>query len=557
MVEALDKHYQKLGLKVVAVAISATKGYHMVLRAPVGPSGDLQGRKIRGTPSYHTVIGMLGASPVVLPGGEVYSALEKGVVDGAAWPASGVLGMRWYEVAKYMLRPSFGLSHYLFLMNLNAWNRLTDAERNILLAEGRKAEDTWFKEYDRMVDGGRGRTDQARHAGHRDGRDAEHQGSGGVGARAMGPGREEERPGGQGPARAAQAPGTDRLERGGRRTGRPAMHPFWRKLADLHDAITSASFAGAAAVLGAIAFSFCYEVTARYFFAAPTSWANAFVSYLLCAAIFLAVPELTRRRAHVAINLLLDRLSPRSALLLNRMIRASGAAACLLATWISGNATLDQFSLGIDTISTYPIPKWWVSIFIPYGMLSSGLYFLRDLAERRCGRRYRDDVDAMTWWVALSGGIGLLLGLLFLGIPVFVAFLILNVAGMLVLIGTGRLRHVRQQHLHHRDHDRARDRAAVHPHGRDPVPLRRDGGGVRFARPAGRPDSRPAIRAVHPAFGDPRRAVGRRHGGGRPARALAVPRDASGAATTRGCRPARSSAAPASTRSFRRACSPS
>ena len=151
MVEALDKHYQKLGLKVVAVAISATKGYHMVLRAPVGPSGDLQGRKIRGTPSYHTVIGMLGASPVVLPGGEVYSALEKGVVDGAAWPASGVLGMRWYEVAKHMLRPSFGLSHYLFLMNLNAWNRLTDAERNILLAEGRKAEETWFKEYDRMV----------------------------------------------------------------------------------------------------------------------------------------------------------------------------------------------------------------------------------------------------------------------------------------------------------------------------------------------------------------------------------------------------------------------
>ena len=41
----------------------------------------------------------------------------------------------------------------------------------------------------------------------------------------------------------------------------------------------------------------------------------------------------------------------------------------------------------------------------------------------------------MTWWVALSGGIGLLLGLLFLGIPVFVAFLILNVAGILVLMG--------------------------------------------------------------------------------------------------------------------------
>jgi tripartite ATP-independent transporter DctM subunit len=41
----------------------------------------------------------------------------------------------------------------------------------------------------------------------------------------------------------------------------------------------------------------------------------------------------------------------------------------------------------------------------------------------------------MTWWIALSSGIGLLLTLLFLGIPVFVAFLILNVAGVLMLMG--------------------------------------------------------------------------------------------------------------------------
>src|SRR5687767_2171950 len=100
------------------------------------------------------------------------------------------------------------------------------------------------------------------------------------------------------------------------------MQPLWRKLVGLHDAITAASFAASAIVLAAIAFSFCYEVVARYFFAAPTSWANAFVSYFLCAAIFLAVPELTRRRAHVAINLLLDRLSPNHALILNRVIRA-------------------------------------------------------------------------------------------------------------------------------------------------------------------------------------------------------------------------------------------
>ena len=151
MYEAIDKGYQKLGLKLVGAASSATLGYHIVLRAPVNPAGDLAGRKIRGTPSYNNVVSMLGGSAVVLPGGEVYSALEKGVVDGAAWPAAGVLAMRWYEVAKYMLRPSFGFSTYLFLMNLNSWNKLSDAERAALTAEARKAEQVWHGEYDRMV----------------------------------------------------------------------------------------------------------------------------------------------------------------------------------------------------------------------------------------------------------------------------------------------------------------------------------------------------------------------------------------------------------------------
>ena len=41
----------------------------------------------------------------------------------------------------------------------------------------------------------------------------------------------------------------------------------------------------------------------------------------------------------------------------------------------------------------------------------------------------------MTWWMALSGGVGLLLALLLLGVPIFVAFLILNVTGILVILG--------------------------------------------------------------------------------------------------------------------------
>jgi TRAP-type C4-dicarboxylate transport system permease small subunit len=157
------------------------------------------------------------------------------------------------------------------------------------------------------------------------------------------------------------------------------MRQTWRQVLLLHDAVTRISFAAAAIVLALIAVSFSFEVVARYFFGAPTSWANAFVAYFLCASIFLAAPELTRRRTHVAVTLLSDRVSPAFRAALHRVVLAAGAGACLLATWITANATADQFAMGIDTISAYPVPKWLVSIFIPYGMLSSGLYFLRDL----------------------------------------------------------------------------------------------------------------------------------------------------------------------------------
>jgi TRAP-type C4-dicarboxylate transport system permease small subunit len=156
-------------------------------------------------------------------------------------------------------------------------------------------------------------------------------------------------------------------------------NPLLRAAAALHDRVTIAGFRLAAALLGLIAVSFCYEVALRYLFNAPTSWANALVSYLLCAAIFLAVPELTRRQAHVVINILLDRAGPRLARHMQRAILAAAALACLFASWFSAVETLSQFRQDITTISAYPVPKWWVSVWIPYGLLSAGLHFLRQL----------------------------------------------------------------------------------------------------------------------------------------------------------------------------------
>ena len=152
IIDYIDKHYQKLGLKMVFAPMTPDGGYAIFLRQPPGPSGDLQGRKIRGTPSYNAVFRMLGATPVQLPPAEIYSALEKGVVDGAAWPVIGPLNYRWYEVSKVLLRPAFGFNMNPIFMNLAAWNKLKPAEQKLLVDIGKKYETLWFKEAGRLAE---------------------------------------------------------------------------------------------------------------------------------------------------------------------------------------------------------------------------------------------------------------------------------------------------------------------------------------------------------------------------------------------------------------------
>jgi len=137
----VDGFYQKThGLKMVAMMSVCMSGYHLFTKESLSEAGDLAGRKVRGTPTYHGVIRALGAEPVVLPGSQIYSALQKGVVEGAGWPAAGMVSMKHYEVAKYRLRPTFGVATQPVFVNLAAWNKLSAAEQAVLLDAGEKTE---------------------------------------------------------------------------------------------------------------------------------------------------------------------------------------------------------------------------------------------------------------------------------------------------------------------------------------------------------------------------------------------------------------------------------
>ncbi len=150
--EELDKHYNQFGVSLIGLAVSTPGGgYNILLRQPVKPTGDLQGYKVRGTPTYGGIFKMLGASPVVLPPAEIYTSLEKGLVDGAAWPTFGMSSYRWHEVAKFLLRPAFGTTTQLFFANKAAWDKMPEADKKIISAELAKLENEYTRLYDKMT----------------------------------------------------------------------------------------------------------------------------------------------------------------------------------------------------------------------------------------------------------------------------------------------------------------------------------------------------------------------------------------------------------------------
>lgn len=152
VVDFVDQHYQKLGLKVLGVVPTGSKGFQYISKTPLkAASPGLAGLKVRGTVSYHPMIKALGGSPVVMGGGEVYSALEKGVIDVAAWGLTGVLDFKWNEVAKYFVRPSFGQASLYIFMNLAAWRALDADAQRLLAEEARKLELASVQRFDELA----------------------------------------------------------------------------------------------------------------------------------------------------------------------------------------------------------------------------------------------------------------------------------------------------------------------------------------------------------------------------------------------------------------------
>jgi TRAP-type C4-dicarboxylate transport system substrate-binding protein len=105
--------------------------FHLYVNKPIS-TPDLTGLKLRITPVYRDFFQALGATVVQTAPGEVYTALERGVVDGYGWPITGVFDLGWNEKTKYRVDPGFYSAEVSVLINRNSWSRLNDAQKNIL-----------------------------------------------------------------------------------------------------------------------------------------------------------------------------------------------------------------------------------------------------------------------------------------------------------------------------------------------------------------------------------------------------------------------------------------
>ena len=86
--------------------------------------GDFKGLKIRVMPLYIPFMKALGASPVTIRPPEIYTSMERGVVDGFMWPNVGVISWGLEEVTKYVIRPGVFQMEPATLIHMAKWNQI-------------------------------------------------------------------------------------------------------------------------------------------------------------------------------------------------------------------------------------------------------------------------------------------------------------------------------------------------------------------------------------------------------------------------------------------------
>ncbi|RLA99913.1 MAG: hypothetical protein DRG83_12330 [Deltaproteobacteria bacterium] len=102
----------------------------LMTKKPINRLEDLKGMKLRSYGGIASWLRKCGASVVFIPGGELYTALATGVVDGAHWDGAGPeYVMKFHEILKYFMQPYIQFSWNNLLVNMDVWKKFTPEQK--------------------------------------------------------------------------------------------------------------------------------------------------------------------------------------------------------------------------------------------------------------------------------------------------------------------------------------------------------------------------------------------------------------------------------------------
>jgi TRAP-type C4-dicarboxylate transport system substrate-binding protein len=138
---------EKANMRYLAKVVEFTP-FHLYLNKKIDKP-DLTGLKIRITPVYRDFFQALGASVMTTAPGEVYTALERGVIDGYGWPIHALFDLNWQEKTKYRVDPGFYNAEVSLVMNLDKYKALPAKARQFLDREalGYEKQNDFWKSY--------------------------------------------------------------------------------------------------------------------------------------------------------------------------------------------------------------------------------------------------------------------------------------------------------------------------------------------------------------------------------------------------------------------------
>ena len=119
---------EKLNVRYLARSIDGVP-INVFLRKPIAKP-DLTGFRMRVIPLYRPFMESLNTqSNLTIPPGEVYTALERGLLDGYVWPIIGLFDVGIEKQTKYRVEPGFYNVEVGVLINLDVWKKMTEQQR--------------------------------------------------------------------------------------------------------------------------------------------------------------------------------------------------------------------------------------------------------------------------------------------------------------------------------------------------------------------------------------------------------------------------------------------